>query len=258
MKLAWRFAAVLLGGFTAFSACLSAETVPVGPGGPERILFDFANRERAARQLSALQWDENLARAAHDHAVWMARTRAVSHQFPGEPGLSTRVLRAGVHFSLVAENVGNASDAMELHGAWMNSPGHRANLLEPAANAVGIAVVESGGLIYAVEDFAHITTSISLEEQERRVGAQLAARGLRLLETASSVRQTCALSHGVAPGLHPKYLFRYLTVDIAVLPAQLVDELTTHRDQYHAATVGACTASEPGGLGGYRLAVLLY
>jgi len=258
MKSHSRFAAVVLGGLTALCASLPALARSAGPAGDERILFDSANRERAARHLPTLQWDDNLSRAARDHALLMARSHAISHQFPGEPDLFSRLSRAGVHSSLAAENVGNASDAPELHDAWMKSSGHRANLLDSKADAVGIAVVERGGLIYAVEDFAHIFTPISLEEQERRVGAQLVARGLRLVETTSSVRQTCALSRGVAPGLHPKYLFRYLTVDIAILPEQLVDELASHGGQYHSVAVGACPASEPGGFDGYRLAVLLY
>jgi len=258
MKSHSRFAALILGGLTALCSPLPAHARPAGPTGSERILFDSANRERAARHLPTLQWDDNLARAARDHALLMARARAIYHQFPGEPDLSVRLSRAGVHSSLAAENVGNASDAPELHDAWMKSSGHRANLLDSKADAVGIAVVERGGLIYAVEDFAHIFTPISLEEQERRVGAQLAARGLRLIETTSSVRRTCALSRGVAPGLHPQYLFRYLAVDIAVLPDQLLDELARHAGQYHSAAVGACPASDSGGFEGYRLAVLLY
>jgi hypothetical protein len=258
MNVAIRIAAVLLGGFTACCGCLRAQAGPAGHDRDERFLLDSANRERAARHLSSLQWDENLARAAHDHALLMARVRTISHQFPGESDLSSRFLRAGVRFSVAAENIGAASSAPEVHVAWMKSPAHRSNLLDPKINTVGIAVVASGDLIYAVEDFAHTAAMMSLEEQEQRVGAQLAARGLRLMETTSGVRETCALVRGVAPGLHPKFLFRYMTTDIAVLPVQLVDELATHAGQYHAAAVGACAASEQDGFDGYRLAVLLY
>ena len=258
MKGRLRFAAFLLGGLAALSAPLSAQTRASGPQGEERVLFDSANRERVARHLSALQWDENLARAAHDHAVLMARIRVISHQYPGEPSLSSRLVRAGVHFSIIAENVGDAANAPELHGAWMKSPGHRANLLEPKLNAVGIAVAENAGLIYAVEDFARMTTFVSFDEQEHRVAAQLAARGLRVVQTTSDVRQTCALSRGVAPGLRPKYLFRYITEDLANLPDELLAELDAHADQYHSAAVGACPASETGDFEGYRLAILLY
>lgn len=252
------FALLLLSGLTAFSASLPAQTRAPGPVGDERVLFDAANRERTARHLSPLRWDEKLARAARDHALLMARMGAISHQFSGEPGLSTRVSRAGVNFTFVAENVGDAGNAAELHDAWMKSSGHRANLLEAKSNVVGIAVAQHDDLIYAVEDFARVVTKISLEEQEHRVSALLEVHGLRILETTGAVRRTCALSRGVAPGLHPRYLFRYLTVDIAILPDQLLGELKKNGDRYQSAAVGACPASESGGFTGYRLAVLLY
>jgi len=258
MNAPYKLAALLLGGLSIVCSPLPAQLHPASPPSGERVLFDSANRERAARRLPPLQWDQNLASAARDHVVLMARSRSISHQFAGELGLSDRLLRAGVHFSLAAENVGNASDAAELHSAWMNSSGHRANLLDPDANAVGIAVVQRGSQIYGVEDFARITVPLSFEEQERRVGALLAARGLRLVETSQAVRQTCALSRGVAPGLHPKFLFRYLAADLANLPSELLDELASHSGQYRSAAVGACAPVESDGLEGFRLAILLY
>lgn len=264
MKAICRFAASSLGGLTVCCSLLSAQirppakAGPAGPSGDERVLLDAANRERAAKHLSVLRWDDKLARAAREHAQWMARMDAISHQFPGEPGLSDRVTRAGVKFTLVAENVGDAENALELHDAWMHSSGHRANLLEADSNSVGIAVVVRHRLIFAVEDFARIAPHISLDEQEHRVGALLEVRGLRIERTTGPVRQTCSLSRGVAPGLKPKYLFRYLTPDITVLPDQLVDELATRRDTYHVAAVGACAPSDSEGFDGYRLAVLLY
>ena len=258
MKLTWRFAALVFLGLTAFCASLPAQTSHAGPEGDERILFESANRERAARHLSPLHWDDKLARAARDHAALMARMGAISHQFSGEPGLSARVSRAGLNFTLVAENVGMAERSAELHDLWMKSPPHRANLLEPKSDAVGIAVSARNGLLYAVEDFARVVSKISLEEQEHRVGTLLGARGLRIVATTGAVRQTCALSRGMAPGMHPKYLFRYVTADIANLPDELLDEIIRHRGEYQAAAVGACTAFDTEGFDGFRLAVLLY
>ena len=256
MRAAIRIAVFLLCGTTTLCAGLPAQALPKGPEGDERALFDAANRERVTRHLAPLHWDEKLARAARDHALLMARMGAISHQFPGEPGLSNRVTRAGVDSEFVAENVGDAEDAAELQDAWMRSPGHRANLLEQKVDAVGIAVVRRGVLLYAVEDFAHLAVLLSLEEQEQQVGALLQARGLRLLETTAEVRKTCLLSHGVVPGLHPRYLFRYLTADISELPRQLQDELD--RQTYQSAAVGACSASGTTFLARYRLAILLF
>ncbi len=70
-----------------------------------RTLFDAANRERAARGLPLLKWDEMLAGAAREHALRMAERNTISHQFPGEPDFSARIKRTGIRFLAAAENV---------------------------------------------------------------------------------------------------------------------------------------------------------
>jgi len=56
--------------------------------GPQSVadltLLNAANRDRAAAGLPALQWDSNLAAAAHQHALLMAQRNTLSHQFPGD------------------------------------------------------------------------------------------------------------------------------------------------------------------------------
>ena len=147
-------------------------------GNAESILLEAANRDRTAHGLAALQWDEALANAARGHAELMARRNALSHQFTGEAPLQDRARQAGARFHMVAENVAEGPNAAGLHVQWMDSPGHRANLLDAGLNAVGIAVVQSGGMLFAVEDFAATVATLSLGEQEHTVGAQLAAAGL--------------------------------------------------------------------------------
>ena len=60
----------------------------------------------------------------------------------------------------------------------MNSPPHRANILDKEVNSVGIAVVQSGNVFFAVEDFSYAVADLSLADQEKQVIALLAARGL--------------------------------------------------------------------------------
>jgi cysteine-rich secretory family protein len=256
MRTTARFALILLAGLTALSPVICAESGPTGLQRADRALFDAANRERATRRLQVLRWDEALARAAREHALLMARMGAISHQFAGELGLSNRLAQAGTRFTVAAENVGTAGSPQDLHDAWMKSPPHRANLLDPKVDAVGIASVERNGLIYAVQDFARLVPTLSLEEQERQVGALLAARGLRLLETTADVRRTCAVDRGVASGVHARYLFRYVTADIAELPEELVTVL--RKGSYQSAAVGACLAEGEGPFTAYRLAIVLF
>src|SRR5258707_6243496 len=107
--------------------------------GPAQILFESANRERAAKGLGLLKWDPALAAAAHQHAQRLAEQNTLSHQLPGEPDMLARAKQAGAHFSSLAENVAEGPSAEEIHKQRMHSPPHRANLLEPPLNSIGIA-----------------------------------------------------------------------------------------------------------------------
>jgi uncharacterized protein YkwD len=123
------------------------------PNRGEKYLLDAANRERRAQHLHELRWDPALARAATRHANEMAKHNTISHQFPDEPGLGARVTKAGVHFASVAENVAEAKSPVTIHNLWMGSEGHRANILDKDMEFLGVAVVERGGNLFAVEDF---------------------------------------------------------------------------------------------------------
>jgi uncharacterized protein YkwD len=129
-------------------------TVPAGPSQAEQTIFDSVNRERAARQLKPLRWDAGLAAAARGHAQKMAQAGQISHQFPGENDFAMRIRLVGVKFISVAENVAEAPEVTMLHTEWMNSPPHRANILDPDLDMLGVSIVERNGQFFAVQDFA--------------------------------------------------------------------------------------------------------
>src|SRR5262249_6644237 len=124
------------------------------------------------------EWDAKVAEAAQAHSRRLADHRALSHQFAGEPELTYRVGATGIRFSAVAENVAVADDAGEAHVAFMNSPGHRANILNPQYNVVGIAAIRINNHLYVTEDFARVVPSYS--ERELREGGIAAFNRLRL------------------------------------------------------------------------------
>ena len=119
----------------------------------ERTLLDAANRDRKAQGLPLLRWNEALADAARKHAQRMAQQDSLSHQLSGEPNLSARVIEAGVRFTWVAENVGEGFSVSEIHEQLMRSPAHRAGILDPELECVGIGVAEHNGRWFAAEDF---------------------------------------------------------------------------------------------------------
>src|SRR5216683_5249929 len=222
----------------------------------EKLLFDSVNRERAARELPLLKWDESLARAARKHAELMAEQDLLEHQVPGEADLATRAQEEGARFSHITENIGMAAYAGGFHDGWMHSPGHRANILDAAIDSIGIAVVEGGEQLFAVEDFARVVTLLSIEEQEKRIGKLIAARGLRLLKIGDDARKSCELDREYAGSSKPRYIAHYETPSISQLPEGLEKELQSGR--YKAAAVVACPERKSSGSAPFRIVVMLY
>ena len=210
----------------------------------ERALFDAANRERVAQGLQPLRWDDSLAAAARNHAALMAQSNTLSHQLSGELPLQDRAKLAGARYTVIAENVAEGPTAETIHTSWMNSPHHRANILDPDLNAIGIAVAitavaaRSPGMLFAVQDFSQSVANLNVQQQERQVSAQLAARGLQVTSGAADARKTCALDRNAWTGPTPSLMMKYEGSDLSQLPAQLTEKIQSGK--YRSAAVGAC------------------
>ena len=223
----------------------------------EQYLFQAANAERRARGLGALQWDESLYRAAWGHAQQMAARQSISHQYAGEADLAERAQTAGARFSVVAENVAEASTALIIHSGWMESRHHRDNLLDGRLNRIAITVVERGGQLYAVEDFDRVVAVLSFDEQEQVVAGLVANTApLDVSVATEAARATCRLDTGYTGAKRPWFVMRFTSSELNALPEELRERLGTGK--YHAAEVGACPAREAGHFAGYNIAVLLY
>lgn len=244
--------------FVAVLVCVSASLHAQGPKTvSEQYLFQAVNQERAERGLSPLRWDESLGRAAANHVVEMAKRQSISHQYTGEPELSARGKLAGAHFSTIAENVAMSPTAVGIHTAWMNSPGHRANILDPRVDSVAIRVLARNGELYAVEDFDRSVEAMTLDEQEDRVASLILSRAsLDLLPASEESRRTCAMSTGYAGPQQPWFVVRYTASDLTHLPEQLTSRLQTGK--YHHAAVGACETNPKQEFTTFKIAVMLY
>jgi len=222
----------------------------------EQYLLAAANQDRIAHGLKPVRIDAHLVLAARDHAHAMAAQGTISHQFPGERDLAQRAGDAGARFSLISENVAEASNAAKIHELWMNSAGHRANLLDPNVDAVGIAVVQQNRQLYAVEDFGRIVTQLSFDQQEAEVGGMLSAAGLRIANARADARQTCSMSTGYVGSRQPWFVMRWTSSSLDRLPEELSARLSTGK--YHEAAVGACVNARQGSFTTYNIAVLLF
>jgi uncharacterized protein YkwD len=220
-------------------------------------LFVLANQARAAQGLPALQWDPSLAQAALRHCQRMTVEGPISHRYNGELDLTERAAQAGAHFSLIEENIAVGAYPASIHQGWMNSPGHRANLLSRDIDHVGIAVVPAQGVLFAVTDFSKSVETLTQAQVEAKVAAMLQRYGLAIASDPREARTYCASNgHFNGPDA-PHFLMRWQNPDLTVLPDDLVKKASS--GDYRRAAVGSC---EPQGLEGtftaYRLAVLLY
>ena len=224
-------------------------------GTAESILLNAANRDRAAAGLAPLQWDSALAASARQHALRMVQANTLSHQLPGEPALQQRATQSGARFSVIAENIAEGPNVAGLHAQWMNSPPHRANLLDPELNAVGMAVVQSGNMLFAVQDFAAAVPMLSLEAQETMVAEEIVSHGQRAVSITPDARKTCEMERGSA-GQRPVSVARYETADLTQLPGDIEQKLQSGK--YHSVAVGACEANSATGFARFRIAILFY
>jgi uncharacterized protein YkwD len=136
----------------------------------ERKMFELVNQERVGRGLPPLKWSDKLQQGARKHTENLAAHKQLSHQFSDEPSLAGRIAATGFHFSASAENVASATQSDDLHRALMASPGHRANILSPKYDSIGIGVVQRGDSYYATQNFARETEETSSSDAERRMG----------------------------------------------------------------------------------------
>lgn len=141
----------------------------INADGDQQLLV-LINQERAKAGVPPLALNEALTRAAIKHAMLMAREDSVVHQLPDEEPLALRVSDESLRCDHDAENIAMAGNLAETHSLLMQSPPHRANILNPQFNSVGLAIVQSGALTYVTEDFAHVLPNYS--EMEADAAAQ--------------------------------------------------------------------------------------
>ena len=106
----------------------------------------ITNVDRAAAGLPALTINSDLVLSAQIHAHDMAQLDEMEHTLPGVP-LSTLQERAsyvGYHYAWLGENIAEGfTDAVSVMNGWMNSPGHRANILETNFTEIGVGISAS-------------------------------------------------------------------------------------------------------------------
>ncbi len=105
--------------------------------------FNLINQQRANNGLPALKVDAELQRVARIKAQDMVNNNYFDHNSPTYGTPFNMMKNFGISYKSAGENIaGNSSNSAAVT-AWMNSPGHKANILNNSYNYTGIAVVSS-------------------------------------------------------------------------------------------------------------------
>ncbi len=130
----------------------------------EQQIVTLVNQQRAAAGLPALRINVHLAAAAEAHSTNMAEMsrvvglgQAMQHTLGGSPlpTVTTRADWAGYDYMALGENIAYGySGAQDVMQAWMNSPGHRANILNVNYTEIGVSI-EAGanGVLYFTQEY---------------------------------------------------------------------------------------------------------
>lgn len=119
----------------------------------EARMLDLLNQERIQRGLHPLQADPQLIQVARAHSQDMFARGYFAHFTPEGKSPFDRMDEARVQYQTAGENLALAHSLSIAHNGLMNSPGHRANILNPSYGRVGIGILDGGfyGLMVSQE-----------------------------------------------------------------------------------------------------------
>ncbi|MER5207238.1 sigma-70 family RNA polymerase sigma factor [Streptomyces sp. NPDC002825] len=135
---------------TATSAPAPTRTTPTssgsGSGSTAQQVISLVNEERAKAGCGPLTEHPLLTKAAQGHSDDMAARNFFDHTNPDGDGPGERITAAGYTWSSYGENIAKGqTTAAQVMESWMNSPGHRANILNCGFKEIGIGLHTSGG-----------------------------------------------------------------------------------------------------------------
>lgn len=124
----------------------------------QQIILLINNERAKITNCPALRLNNQLSTAAQSHSQDMANNNFFDHIGSNGSTIGQRITAAGYSFSLAGENIaGGQSSVQEVFDGWMDSPGHRANMLNCSFIDTGLGYVEKPGTMwvrYWTQDFA--------------------------------------------------------------------------------------------------------
>jgi uncharacterized protein YkwD len=128
---------------------------PMVVASEQRALVNDVNAARAQRGLPPLVEDGSLSHFALQVAEQMAQRHYFGHTDPNGVTFEDRLRASGMRFRFAAENMAFDCDERAANQAFLRSPGHYENIVDPHPHRLGVAVVAAGdGEVFYVEEFA--------------------------------------------------------------------------------------------------------
>ena len=124
-------------------------------GSIEQTVFTLTNTQRIAAGCPALVWNDTLAAVARAHSADMAANNYFDHNNQAGLTPAQRVLAAGYSYTYTAENIAAGQPtAQDVMTSWMNSAGHKANIINCDLHELGVGFATGGGYgTYWTQDF---------------------------------------------------------------------------------------------------------
>ncbi|MBO0916600.1 sigma-70 family RNA polymerase sigma factor [Streptomyces laculatispora] len=139
---------------TAVPRASSTPSPQPSPVGNTAQVVALANKERAAAGCGPLEEDAQLTDAAQRHSDDMSARDFFEHTNPDGADPGRRIADAGYRWSTYGENIARGQQTPEsVMESWMNSPGHRANILNCSFKDLGIGIHKGPGGPWWTQDF---------------------------------------------------------------------------------------------------------
>ena len=126
----------------------------------EQLIYSKVNEQRAANGLSQLSYNDTMQKYARIKSKDMGDNNYFDHKDLNGNLITVKMKNDGVSYNAWAENIAyisGVSDANALANQfmtnWMNSEGHRKNILSTNVNSIGIGVYKIGNKVYATQEF---------------------------------------------------------------------------------------------------------
>ena len=132
------------------------QTTAVSGSSVESEVLRLVNIERSKAGLSALKMNNSLSDVARMKSQDMADKNYFSHTSPTYGSPFDMMKKFGITYTTAGENIAKGyAGAEAVMNGWMNSPGHKANILNPKFGTLGVGYVNKGGTTYWTQMFTN-------------------------------------------------------------------------------------------------------